>query len=736
MKKKPAHHGRPRTPAPVPRRRVSRRAIVIAAAGATLAVVAYLSFLALSRPAAPSFERQPDQNVLLITIDTLRADAVGAYGGRARTPNIDALAAQGLRFESAHAHAVTTLPSHASILTGLYPTQHGIHDNNGYRLLPSVPTLASRLKAQGFATAAFVGAFPVDARFGLTTGFDLYDDRYPGTSGGRDFVLPERRAGAVVALASAWIRAQRGRWLTWVHVFDPHAPYRPPPPFDQQYADSPYHGEVAYTDSALGDLLSAATAASGARPTLVILTGDHGEGLGDHGERTHGLFAYEATLRIPLIMAQLPAGTPAWNVTGQPSQQRGRVAAASVRHVDIVPTVLDLLGLPAAADLPGRSLAGATRDDEGAAAPASYFEALSPSLNRGWAPLRGVVVGREKYIDLPLPEVYDLHSDPQEAANLADRQPERLRTLEVLLRAIPAQDLGQARQTNDAEAAERLRALGYVSGSAAPKDRYTEADDPKRLVQVDQDIHRAIDLYQRGRVAEAVPIYETMIASHPGMEIAYTHLSMLQWELGRPDAAVATLRSALKAGVSSVAVLTKLGTYLAESGRGDEAIPILTDAVAGSVPDLDALNALGIAQARAGRLNEAETSFRRVLQLNPGHAMALENLGSIALQKQRYDEARVFFTRALQTDPASAQAHNGLGGVELKAGNRDAAIEHWKQAVAIDPTNYYALYNVGMELAAGGQQVAARPYLERFARTAPPALYAADIERVRAKLAR
>jgi Tfp pilus assembly protein PilF len=618
----------------------------------------------------------------------------------------------------------------------LYPTQHGIHDNNGYRLSPTVPTLASRLKSHGFSTGGFVAAFPLDSRFGLTTGFDVYDDHYPGTSGGREFILPERRGDAVVAAASAWIGAQRGRWFAWVHLFDPHAPYRPPAPFDGEYANSPYHGEVAYSDAVLSALLSAATGATGGRPTLVIVTGDHGEGLGDHGEATHGLFAYEATLRVPLIVAQFPAGGPVWNAGGAPVPAAGgRVVTASVRHVDIVPTVLDLLRLPSARGLPGQSLLAAadTRSDDRTA---SYFEAMSASLNRGWAPLRGVVVGREKYIDLPIPELYDLTADPREAANLVDRAPDRQRVLDLALREIPTGAGGADRRAADSETSERLRALGYVSGNAAPKARYAEGDDPKRLVGIDQDIHRAIDLYQRGRAADAVPIYQKMLAAHPTMEIAYAHLSMLQWELGDPASAIATLRAALAAGVDSVAIRTKLGTYLAESGHGGEAIPILRDAVSGEFPDLDALNALGIAQARAGRVGEATASFRRILELSPSHAMALENLGSIALENEQYDQARAFFVRALDSDPSSAQAHNGLGVVELKAGNRKGAIEHWKRAVAADPTNFYALYNVAVELVNDGQPDAARPYLERFARTAPPSLYAADVRRVQALLAR
>src|SRR4051794_25770981 len=274
------------------------------------------------------------RNVLLITVDTLRGDALGCDGGPARTPNIDALAAGGIRFSFAHAQAVVTLPSHASILTGLYPFQHGYRENSGYRLTPGVQTLANRLKANGFSTGAFVAAFPLDARFGLTPGFDVYDGRFDDVGTGAEFLLPERPAPAVVSRAVQWIGQRDGRWFAWVHLYDPHAPYRPPPPFDREYAAQPYYGEVAAADQALAPLLAAAR--GGSRSTLVVLTGDHGESLGEHGELTHGLFAYESTLRVPLILTE---------ISGTQSSQRpqkdngffagGGIADQPVRHVDI-----------------------------------------------------------------------------------------------------------------------------------------------------------------------------------------------------------------------------------------------------------------------------------------------------------------------------------------------------------------------------------------------------------------
>src|SRR3954468_10814830 len=290
-----------------------------------------------------TFERRADQNVLLITIDTLRADALSSYGGAAKTPNLDALASRGTRFDFAHAHAVLTRPSHASILTGLYPYEHGVRDHSGYRLRPGTTTIATLLKAAGFATGAFVGGVPLERRFGLDGGFDVYDDRFGRTGNASDFTLAERPAGEVVEAALKWIDGQQGRWFAWVHVFDPHAPYTPPPPFDSEYAGRPYYGEVAYVDQALGPLFEAVR--SSRTPTTIVVTGDHGEGLGDHGELTHGLLAYETTLRIPLIVTQL--GT---------QHHQGQVSHYPARHVDIVPTLLDAVGAAAPPDLHGRSL--------------------------------------------------------------------------------------------------------------------------------------------------------------------------------------------------------------------------------------------------------------------------------------------------------------------------------------------------------------------------------------------
>jgi arylsulfatase A-like enzyme len=336
-----------------------------------------------SAPArAITFTRGGDQNVLLITIDTLRADALGIYGGRAATPHLDNLARDGARFTFAHAHSVVTLPSHTTILTGRYPFDHGVRDNSGYRAADDLETIAELAQRAGRPTGAFVGAFPLDRRFGLAQGFDKYDDVGGRGAAENDFSFSERPANEVVAAARSWIDAQSSPWLAWVHVFDPHAPYAPPAPFRETYdaaKGGPYAGEVAFVDQAIGPLLDALRASP--RTTSVIVTADHGEGLGEHGEATHGTFAYETTLRVPLILSQ---------VGGDRAGERGTVIDRPVRHVDIVPTIADLIGLPVNPQWPGRSLAatGATDDQ----AQAAYFEAMTPLLTRGWAPLCGVIL--------------------------------------------------------------------------------------------------------------------------------------------------------------------------------------------------------------------------------------------------------------------------------------------------------------------------------------------------------
>jgi arylsulfatase A-like enzyme len=530
----------------------------------TLAAVA-VGVWQLRRSAPPPVPDTP-LSVLLITIDTLRADAIGVYGNtRAATPWIDRLAAGGLRFDHAHAHSVLTLPSHANILSGVYPQDHGVRDNAGFRFPAARPTLATVLKAQGYATGAFISAFPLDSRFGLTAGFDVYDDAFLDAAPRAPLLEQERRGTETVAAARRWLDAHAGeRTFCWVHLYEPHAPYAAPEPFSSRFPADPYAGEVAAADAALEPLLRPLLEAGNRVRSLVLLTADHGESLGEHGEATHGVFAYEATLRVPLILYSPTLLTPG-------------VVAAEARHVDLLPTVLDALGVQPPADLRGRSLLGIARPRDTDSPASTYFESLAPALNRGWAPLRGVIRQDLKYIDLPVPELYDLRSDPREARNLAPARAADIRDLRALLETSGA-GRGEVapRVAESAEARRRLQSLGYVSGDASSRARYTEQDDPKTLIGLDAKLQEAVQLYTAGDRPRALALAESLVRERPDMRVAWMTLAQIQRDAGALDAAIGSLRRAHDLAPHDTQTIALLGAYLTERGAAADAVALMT----------------------------------------------------------------------------------------------------------------------------------------------------------------
>jgi arylsulfatase A-like enzyme/Flp pilus assembly protein TadD len=697
---------------------------------AVLIVVAVATYLLVPQGRTFTIKRDPEQNVVIVTIDTLRADALSSYGGPAQTPNLDRLASHGARFTFAHAHTVVTLPSHTSILSGLFPYEHGIRDNSGFRVKAGTPTLATRLKPRGFATGAFVGGFPLTKRFGLTPGFDVYDDQMPETRGAIEISMPERRADLVVGRATEWIGRQNGKFFAWVHVYDPHSPYRPPDEFATRYARQPYYGEVAFVDRALGPLFD--RLASLPRPTLVIVTSDHGESLGEHGELTHGMFAYEPTLRVPLIIAKVSKST---------QDAKGIAIDSPVRHIDLAPTILEAVGADREPGLSGASLAPVVNSADRSDRP-SYFEAMTYNLVRGWAPLRGVLQGRSKYIDLPVPELYDLAADANEQANLASSQRDRLQVLTNLLRGYNTAPPGRPGQES-AEAAAALRSLGYVSGSAPAKATYTEADDPKRLVQIDNDLHNATELTQNGRRDEAVAMLRSVVARRPDTADAYLSLAYAYWESGEPHPAIAVLEQGLKAGAPDRDIRIRLGLYLAESHADARRAILLLEGLPSE--DVEALNGLGVAYGDAGRSADAVRTFNRVLALDPTNGLAFQNLSALALQqalsirddrdrRTRLQEAESYARKAIDADPALPDAYTTLGVILSTSGRKAEAIDAWKRSVDLDAGQFNALYNLWFELLNAGRRDEALLYGRRFVATAPPAFFAPDIARVRATL--
>jgi arylsulfatase A-like enzyme/cytochrome c-type biogenesis protein CcmH/NrfG len=653
-------------------------------------------------PAAAS--TAPPGDIILVTIDTWRADAAGFAGNtRVQTPFLDSLARRGIVFTNAHAHNVVTLPSHANILTGLNPYQHGVRENAGYVLDENAETLAERLRGAGYATGAFVAAYPLDARFNLDQGFEVYDDNYGKGRASTGFTLEERRADAVLQSAAGWWQSNsaRKRFL-WVHLYDPHAPYQPPEPFAAQYRDSAYLGEVASVDDALRRTLAPLIG----EQTTVIVTADHGEALGDHGELTHGLFAYEATLKVPLIVVA-------------PGVHAKRDDAYA-RHIDIAPTILERAGIAADAKLPGQSLLRPLKKAD------TYFEALSASLNRGWAPLTGIIRDDLKFIDLPLAELYDLRTDAAESRNLYASRRRESTAWRAALREVQVSP-SEGRSISSEEAA-RLRSLGYVTGTTSPN--VTAAEDPKNLVHIDEKIHRIIEFHERGQHDNAVQLAREVVREQPRMAAGRELLAFVLQESERVPEAIEVLQELVKSGQGSTSSKTTLTKLLTETGRANEALAVITPVANGS-SDPDVLNAYGIALSEAGRIREAIEQFRRAVSLDPNNAPAYQNMGITALRANQMQPAEENLNRALQLNPRLPLAWNTLGVVYVRKGDAARAADAWKRAFALDRRQYDALYNLGILHAQRGERNEARQALAEFVRVAPASRYRDEIANAR-----
>jgi arylsulfatase A-like enzyme/Flp pilus assembly protein TadD len=690
------------------------RSLIVLAAGLLLG--------SARRPAPPPAppDRSPRPDVVLITIDTLRADALGFAGNRrAATPVLDRLAAAGRVFPNTHAHNVMTLPSHTNILTGLYPYQHGVRGNSGFRLAPSIPTLATLLRAAGYRTGAFIGGFPLDAQFGLNRGFDVYDCRMTRGAGGGSFAFAERRGDEVVAAALAWWRQQpRGRpRFLWVHLFDPHAPYDPPEPFRSRFAANLYLGEVAAADSFLAPLLGPLLDGRAAPQPFVVVTADHGESLGEHGELTHGLFAYEATLKVPLVL---------WGRGVTPGRD-----LRPARHVDILPTVLQAAGLvpPAGGGrvYPGRSLlapAAAVPED-------SYFEALAATLDRAWAPLRGLIRRGRKFISLPLPEVYDLASDPREAHNLYAREHAWAREASL---ALPKESSWPPRRQDlPPESVARLESLGYLAAAGRVPVRFGPDDDPKRLIGLDRKMHEVVDLSSQGRLDAAVRLAREVVSERPQMSIGQRMLAETLLAAGRTQEALAAMEAARRRGAASPELLRQLGLTLAQVGKTAEALAILGPLAAdGSRQSLDAL---ALALSQAGRLREASAVARRAIAADPGNARAYQQMGLIELRLGRWSEARGHLRQAVALDPRLPIAWNSLGVALYHLGEPGAAFVAWQQALALQPDLWDTLWNLATKAQESGWNQLALLSFERFLAAAPPDRYGEQLRQARLHLA-
>jgi arylsulfatase A-like enzyme/Tfp pilus assembly protein PilF len=669
--------------------------------------------------------RQLDRwNVLLVTIDTLRADRLGAYGHTGGlTPTLDRLAATGVRYTHAWSHAPMTLPAHSSILTGLLPPHHGVRNNTAFRLDDGVATMGTLLRAAGYRTGAFVGAFVLDARFGLARGFDVYDDRLPHAEQAA-FRMTQRRGQDVIDAAASWvqsihnpqsaIRSPQSPWLAWVHLFDPHTPYDAPADY-QRPGRSAYEAEVAYADAMVGVLLDRLREAGQLAHTLIVVTADHGESLGDHGETTHGLFAYDSTLRVPLIV------------------QASAIAPATVDtpavHADILPTILDLVGVPVPDRLDGTSLARSPAADR-----PLYFEALDASLTRGWAPLTGVVRSGWKYIDLPDAELYDLGADPQETRNrIADsRQRDELRGA---LERLKSGDRRGPAAALDPNAARQLRSLGYTGGATTATHAASKADDPKALVALNERFNSALTAFDEGRTDAALASLRGILGERADFLSARTTAATVLVSQGRAQQAAQLLQEAPADQRNSPELQAKLGAALRAAGDLRQAATVLEQARRAGNRSPDLMQDLAVTDAALGRSSEARALFDELVASNPTAATTWYNVGLFELQSGRPGPAAVDFRKAVEREPAYGDAWQALGAA-LVGTDAAGAIDAWRHAERLLPRDYDLLFNLAMLSAERDTPANAVPYLRRFVREAPRDRYARDLPRVEQTLAR
>jgi arylsulfatase A-like enzyme/Tfp pilus assembly protein PilF len=606
-----------------------------------LGVAAALAIAACQWPGT-HVSRHPGANVLLVSIDTLRADRLGSYGHRpAETPRLDALAAEGVRFEQVVSPVPLTLPSHTSILTSMRPPDHGVRDNGAFQISEKAVLLAEVFEAAGYDTGAFVGAYVLHSRWGLAPGFDVYDDHFDYGGQNNTPGQVERRGDAVVNVALDWLRQPRSEetpFFAWVHLYDPHAPYSAPEPYASRFADDPYDGEVAYTDFLIGQLLDGLDELGALEQTVILVTADHGEGLEDHDEPGHGLFLYDPTVLVPLIL-RLP---------GQ--EHAGLEVGDQVRLIDIAPTLLELTDLPVPTEFEGASLTPFLVG-EGTSRPA-YSETYFPRLHFGWQELYALRNDEYKYILAPRPELYLIDADPEEATNLVDAQPARAAAMRAELEELRGTATEVSAGEMDSEALQRLRSLGYIG--AAPADTVSpdaELADPKDKLELFRRLTRGQGLVQSGEPALAVEVLTGVVAEDPRIVDAHFTLGNAFFALGRYEEAAAAFRATIEL-----------------------------------LPEYDlALANLGMCQRRLGETAAARDTFEALLLMSPTSASAHFNLGEMDLDDNDPTSARRHFEAGLSTSDSMPAMHFGLGVAAFQLGDLRQAAQSLERAAELAP---------------------------------------------------
>jgi len=628
----------------------------------------------------------PRLNVFVITLDTTRADHLGCYGHAGiETPVIDRLAAEGTLYENVLTAAPITLPSHTTIFTGVNPIAHGVRENGGFYLPEEAVTLAEILRDQGYETAAFVGAFPLDSQTGIDQGFDLYDDNYPTGAEDRRHPLlktfyPERPASEVSAAAVTWLEERGDRpFFLWTHYFDPHQPQSPPSPYRERYAASLYDGEIAFVDESVGRTVQALEEQGLLDKTLIVLTADHGESLGEHGEMTHAVLLYSASLRVPLIIRD-------------PQRLESKRVGSLVGTVDILPTVLHRLGLPVPGSCQGKVLPGA---NSATAEPRElYAESLYGNLLYGWGPLDRLTRDNWTVIRGPRStQLYDLAADPHELSDLSSERPGLV--AELSRRASDTRDRlapdGSQFSQGTVTAANRARleALGYIGGAGGPADQGATALDPTRrdpheMMQVLDMIQEARGLKNIGQSELAVPVLERATRLDPDNPWIVRDLALAFIDRGEFDRAkAASERLIRELDAEDVMTHLVLAEYEIAGRHFEEALVHLERASTLDPKSIATRMTMAYVLDDLGRLDEAEAVLREVLAVEPNETLALNSLATLVIRQQRVDEGVEILNLLRERQPYYAPAHLNLGVIYHDLGNPQESLRLARRALAL-----------------------------------------------------
>lgn len=664
-------------------------------------------FLSVS-PSKGKVKSDSNLNVLLITIDTLRADRVGYSGYDIETPNIDSLAFDGTRFINTVCQCPMTLPSHASIFTSTFPQYHGIKDNGNYYLEERFTTLAEILKENGYITSAIIGAVVLDSKYGLAQGFDHYSDTFK-TPDYLEGWEAQNLAQDVFQSANSWFRKNyQKKFFMWVHFYDPHTPYTPPAPYDEKYSD-PYDGEVAYTDVYVGKLIEILKKKDVYRKTLIVLVSDHGEGLNEHEETNHGIFLYDTTLKVPLVF-HCPDVVP-----------KERIINEQVRTVDIMPTILDILNIEASTSLQGETLVPLIEKKRSNGF-VSYSETYFPFFSSGWSPLKAIRTERYKFIKAPKPELYDLLDDPYESINIIKKNKKIAKEMEGRLGKLERMFLSEKappKRTLTPEEREKLMSLGYISFFEEEDIKKSGLPDPKDKIKIFGQVLKAYNLFAKKRFVEAGQILNKLLPLDPENPGIHYLLARLHFNNAKFGEAIQELEKVLQIDNKNSEALSLLGLCYLNKKEHDKAIKELEKSIHIFPHNVDSLSLLSMIYREKGDLTKSLEYIEKAIgidsdniELRLHYAMTLDIM-------QEDEKALKEFEYMVEKDPTNPSVYLVLGIFYMKKGKYERGISSFEKSLQLSPLPE-VYYYLGFAYKKMGRNRDAIESLKKYIEIAPP----------------